>query len=73
MYPCYALYKYYTILCKYYNRKCLAVVYAKLIQKELEEFVYYWNSHRIRHSRKYDCIGGIPDDLYEMPVHYGII
>ena len=52
-------------------RKCLAVVFIPIIERELREFVRYWNSHRIRNSRRGNCIGGIPDDLFQMPLHYG--
>ncbi len=41
-----------------------------LIQRELDEFRKHWNSHHITASRG-DCLGGIPDDLYEMPHHHG--
>lgn len=53
-----------------YHRKCLSVVYHKIIERELEDFVYYWNTHKIRKSRN-NCIGGIPIDLFDMPIHYG--
>ena len=61
----------------YYNyyildyRKRLAIVFTPLLEQELRQFKAHWNSHRIRESRHADCPGGIPDDLYDMPVHYG--
>lgn len=27
--------------------------------------------HTIHNSHCYGCIGGIPDDLHAMPIHYG--
>ena len=48
----------------------LAVVFLPLIEKELGEFVHYWNTHCIRQSNG-NCVGGIPDDIYDMPQHYG--
>lgn len=53
------------------HRKCLALVFVPILERELKEFVHYWNSHHIRPSRHGDCLGGIPNDLYEMPLHYG--
>ena len=32
----------------------------------------FWNEHRIRPSSG-DCIGGIPNDLYQMPQDYGMV
>jgi hypothetical protein len=49
---------------------CLAVVFLPLIEKELGEFMHYWNTHCIRQSNG-NCIGGIPDDLHDMPQHDG--
>lgn len=54
------------------NRKCLAVVFTPLIKRELDEFVSLWNEHKIRQSTG-DCLGGIPNDMYQMPQHYGIL
>ena len=53
------------------HKKCLAVVFLPLIERELREYVAYWNSHKIRSSRQGDCLGGIPNDLFDMPVFYG--
>ena len=54
-------------------RKCLAVVFKSLLQNDLNEFVLYWNSHKIRESKHFNCIGGIPNDLYDMPGYYGMV
>jgi len=51
-------------------RWTLAYTVSDLLQHEVNEFVEQWNSHRIRQSGS-DCIGGIPDDLYDMPRYYG--
>ena len=52
-------------------RQCLAVVFLPLLEKELRQFVRYWNSHLLRCNRMTDCPQGIPDDLYNMPGHFG--
>lgn len=51
-------------------RWILAYTLCDLIQLEISEFVQSWNVHPIRQSRG-DCIGGIPEDLYDMPENYG--
>ena len=55
-----------------YFRQCLALVFVPLLERELKEFVRYWNTHYIRPSRHGDCLGGIPNDLYQMPLYYGM-
>ena len=63
----------------YYNssiitrRKCLALDFVPILERELNEFVQHWNSHHIRPSRKGNCIVEIPNDLYQMPIHYGLL
>ena len=52
-------------------RKCLAVVFTPLIEKELKLFRNYWNTYNIRKTRQGDCISGIPNDLYDMSLYYG--
>lgn len=56
----------------YVYRKCLAIIFFPLIEEQLRDFQVFWNTHRIRKSHK-DCIGGIPNDLYDMPKHYGMM
>lgn len=51
-------------------RWTLAYTVSDLLQHEVNEFVEQWSSHGISQSRS-DCIGGIPDDLYDMPRYYG--
>ena len=53
-----------------YTKKGLAVVFLPLIEHELCEYVAYWNSHKIRSSGQGDCLGGIINDLFDMPVFY---
>ena len=54
--------------------KCaLAYASAHLINKELEEFKEYWNSHRIRENRSVSLPSGIPNDLFEMPSVDGML
>ena len=47
--------------------QCLAVVLSTLLQRELDDFVSYWNSHSIRSNRCAECPSGRPDDLFEIP------
>ena len=49
------------------SRQCIAFVFAKLIQKELDDFLRHWNSHVIRPSQNTESPGGYPDDLYDVP------
>lgn len=48
----------------------LPTLLSDLLQHEVDEFAKHRNTHTIRQSRA-DCIGGIPDDLYDMPQNYG--
>ncbi len=57
----------------YLHRKCMAVAFLPVLQKEVSEFVQYWNTHRIRKTRNAECPGGRPVDLFEMPNYYGIV
>lgn len=52
-------------------RQCLAIVVQPIIEQKLKEYHEFWNSHHIRSSRQGNCIGGIPNDLFDMPAHYG--
>lgn len=60
-----------TLLLLYLYRKCLAFVSVPLLTKDLVEFVSQWNTHPIRRNHLADCPGGIPVDIYEMPVEFG--
>ena len=40
-------------------------MFLPILEKE------YWNSHYIRPSKNADCLAGIPNDLFEMPLYYG--
>lgn len=48
-------------------RKCIAFAFATLLQRDLDEFVMHWNSHRIRKSNLAESPSGVPNDLYDMP------
>jgi len=52
-------------------RECWVYTCIKLLKKELQEFVQYWNSHLIRRNRIADCPAGVPDDMFEMPSTFG--
>jgi len=41
--------------------------FMHIIQKELQDFVTDWNSHRIRKTITSGCPGGIPNELYDLP------
>ena len=60
-------------LMNFINRKCLHTVFYALIERELAEFMAHWNSHVMRASRNGECLGGIPNDLYDMPSYYGML
>ena len=53
------------------NRFTFAFVMAPILEHELDEFVYHWNTHQIHPSRDARCPGGIPEDLFDMPQSYG--
>lgn len=61
--------------CSIYTSLCclLAVVFLPIIERELREYMAYWNTHMIRSSRLGNCLGGIPEDLFSMPAYYGMI
>ncbi|KAL6486342.1 hypothetical protein MHYP_G00057340 [Metynnis hypsauchen] len=41
--------------------------FRDVLQKDLDECVSLWNSHRIRPSRTASCPGGVPNELYYLP------
>ncbi|KAL1256565.1 hypothetical protein QQF64_012110 [Cirrhinus molitorella] len=45
--------------------------FGDIIQKDLDECVRLWNSHRIRPSRTAACPGGVPNELYYLPHRFG--
>ena len=52
--------------------QCLWICFSSLIQKDLDEVIEHWNTHRIRPSR-FDTISGIPDELFYLPErHEGV-
>ena len=51
-------------------RQCLAIVFFGLLERELQEFVQYWNSHTLRKNQVAGCPQAIPNDLYDMPQYY---
>jgi hypothetical protein len=53
------------------HRQCLAFAVIPVLQKELLNFVKWWNSHRIRYNSKSDSPAGIPEDLYAIPETVG--
>ena len=46
--------------------ECLWFSFSNLLQKELDEVLYHWNTHYIRRSR-HDTLPGRPDELYYLP------
>ena len=67
------LVQYYIIIILCTFRYCLAFVIVPILQKELDDFVKWWNSHRIRYNRKSDSPKGIPDDLFDIPEAVGML
>ena len=57
-------------LCDELSKECLWYTFSGLIQKELDDIVEHWNTHRIRKSRS-NCIAGRPDSLFYIPENYG--
>ncbi|TWW82012.1 hypothetical protein D4764_01G0018270 [Takifugu flavidus] len=50
-----------------HEHQCLLRYCFDVIQKDLDECVGLWNSHRIRPSRTASCPGGVPNELYYLP------
>ncbi|XP_049894755.1 uncharacterized protein LOC126386440 [Epinephelus moara] len=46
------------------HQRLLRYCFGDVIQKDLDECVRLWNSHRIRPSRTASCPGGVPSELY---------
>ncbi len=47
--------------------ECLRYCFMEVLQNDLNEFVQFWNTHRIRRSKGAVCPPGIPDSLYHNP------
>lgn len=54
-------------------RDAVRYSFGAVIQKELDQFVHDWNSHRIRHTNMAEVPHGIPDVLYTVPSLKGVI
>ena len=52
--------------------ECAWFVFSDLIQVELDDLVYRWNSHYIRKSRA-NVIGGIPNEMFYLPEGFGFV
>ena len=54
-----------------YHIASLRFCFMGLLQTELDETVYLWNTHRIRKVRNSECPAGRPDVTYAAPRFYG--
>jgi len=54
------------------SKECLWYTFSGLIQKELDDVVEHWNTHRIRKSR-HNCVVGRPDSMFYIPESYGAV
>lgn len=54
-----------------FSRSLLAFVFVPVVQKEMDNFVGAWNSHRVRKQKEAQVPKGIPDHLYAFPENYG--
>ena len=61
-----------TLIILYY-RRCLLLCISRIVQTELDDFVEYWNTHKLRKNSHADCPQGIPNDLYDMPELVSIV
>ena len=52
------------------SKECLWYIFSGLIQRELDDVVEHWNTHRIRKSR-HNCVAGRPDSIFYIPENYG--
>ena len=55
------------------HRWCVAYVMGHFIEKDLDDFKEYWNSHMMRCDRKIGKPSARPNDLYDMPETYGTL
>ena len=46
-------------------------MFLPALKKDVQEFLEFWNSHRIRSNKLAACPAGRPDDLYEIPECFG--
>ncbi|CAL8359289.1 unnamed protein product [Arctogadus glacialis] len=53
------------------HQRLLRYCFGEVIQRDLDECVRLWNSHRIRPSRTASCPGGLPNELYYLPHRFG--
>jgi len=51
------------------SKECLWYCFAKVIQKDLDEIVQYWNTHYIKRSR-YNSVAGRPDSMFYLPENF---
>ena len=42
-----------------------------LLQRDLDQFMWEWNTHRIRRDRGSNTVGGVPNVLYFTPTSSG--
>ncbi|XP_076602297.1 uncharacterized protein LOC143330033 [Chaetodon auriga] len=55
-----------------HEHQCLLrYCFGDVIQRDLDECVRLWNTHRIRPSRTASCPGGVPNELYYLPHRFG--
>ena len=59
------------VLLLFYNYALAFAIVAPLT-RDINEFVKQWNSHCIHPTTYASCPGGIPDDMFQMPEHYGM-
>ena len=50
-----------------YHLQAIRFCFMDILQKELDEYLGLWNSHRIRSTRNSECPGGRPDVLFYLP------
>lgn len=51
--------------------ECLWFCFSPVLSCELEAVKMQWNTHRIRPTRNYGTVAGIPDVLYYLPGNFG--
>ncbi|KAL3992579.1 gamma-butyrobetaine dioxygenase [Sarotherodon galilaeus] len=57
-----------------HEHQCLLrFCFTDIVQKDLDECVKLWNTHRIRPSRTASCPGGVPNELYYLPHRLSVV
>ena len=55
------------------HMECLWFCFEPVLSREREDIKLHWNTHRIRHTRNYGTVSGIPDVMFFLPQQFGAV